>query len=150
VKDKTKKTKAAPKKVAKKSTKKPAAAKSVSKPKLQKAGSRSVTKPKVTVADRPADWTPDSTTAWAQKRGLKQIVIWGPETVRDKVRTASKRDGVPMSTWILDAIDARLSGAKGIKAVKAAAKKVRASDVPPPPSSVEPHDVTRSVEADVV
>ena len=109
MKDKTKKTKAVTKKPAKAAVKKTA---------KKKPAVKAATKPKVAATDRPADWTPDSTTAWAQKRGLKQIVIWGPESVRDKVRVASKRDGVPMSTWILDAIDARLRGNKSVAASK--------------------------------
>lgn len=74
----------------------------------------------------------DSTTAWAQKRGLKQIVIWGPEKTRDAIRTAADRAGVKMSTWILEAISARLSGKKAATTTTAASKPSKKAAKPKP------------------
>lgn len=110
----------------KKSAKKPAAkpAKSVTKPKSKatvKMTGKSDGKTDIVITKK----TVDSTTAWAQKRGLKQIVIWGPEAVRDKVRTAAERAGMAMSAWILEAVDAKLreKAPKSPKVSAAAAKK---------------------------
>lgn len=108
-------------------------AKSVTKPKIAKTRTKSVTKPKVVAAVSATSVggkkTVDSTTAWAIRRNLKQIVIWGPEAVRDAIRTAADRAGMKMSTWILAAVDAKLGKSSGkVKTLAAevvAAKKMK-------------------------
>lgn len=134
MKDKKKAVKAPAKKTA---AKKPAkSAKSVRSSKLKtKPAKPGATKPKQKIKPEATKSTAklqsstvDSTTAWAQKRGLKQIVIWGPEETRDAIRTAAEKAGVKMSTWILEAIASRLSaktnGTAAASSPKKSAKKL--------------------------
>lgn len=114
-----------------KTKKKPTAAKTKVKAKPKSASKPATKKSSKKVAEKKADTsgkTVDSTTAWAQKRGLKQIVIWGPEATRDKIRVAADKAAVKMSTWILAAVAEKLGvriGAPPKSAKKEAVKPVK-------------------------